>query len=132
MPSVSAMERLLKFEETAAPAIHRRRFYRRLGRHALFAAIVVVIALALGMVGYIGFEGMTFVDAFLNAAMILSGMGPVGTLHTTGGKIFAGVYALFSGLLIFGIAGLVLAPVFHRVLYRFHVEDSKNEKRDEI
>ena len=122
------MESLFKFEQTASPQAHRRRFYRRLGRHASFAGIVVLLALALGMAGYMGFEGMSFVDAFVNAAMILSGMGPITELHTVGGKIFAGLYALFSGLLIFGIAGLVLVPVFHRLLYRFHIEDSKNEK----
>jgi hypothetical protein len=66
------------------------------------------------------------VDAFLNSAMILSGMGPVGELTSDSAKIFAGSYAIFCGLLIFAVAGLILAPVFHRVLHRFHVED--NEK----
>ena len=69
------------------------------------------------------FEAMGIIDAFANAAMILSGMGPLTPLLTDGGKIFAGVYALFSGLLIFGVAGLILAPVLHRLLHSFHVED---------
>jgi hypothetical protein len=75
------------------------------------------------MAGDLGFEGMGLVDAFANAAMILSGMGPLTPLQTDGGKIFAGLYAIASGLLIFGVAGLVLAPVFHRLLHRFHVDD---------
>jgi hypothetical protein len=65
---------------------------------------------------------MSFVDAFVNAAMILSGMGPLGELKTTGGKIFAGCYAILSGLIIVIATGVVLAPIFHRVLHRFHVE----------
>jgi hypothetical protein len=75
------------------------------------------------MAGYGYFARMDAVDAFLNSAMILSGMGPVGDLPTDASKIFAGVYAIFCGLLIFALAGLILAPVFHRVLHRFHVED---------
>ena len=72
-------------------------------------------------------EGMSLVDAFVNAAMILSGMGPVGELHSTAGKIFAGCYAIFSGLIIVIATGFVLAPIFHHVLHRFHVETSKAE-----
>ena len=82
----------------------------------------VVLALAVGMAGYMAFEGMGLIDAFANAAMILSGMGPLTPLNSDGGKIFAGLYAIASGLLFFGIAGLVLAPVFHRLLHRFHVD----------
>lgn len=77
------------------------------------------------MSGYMGFEGMGALDAFANAAMILSGMGPLAPLATPGGKIFAGIYAIFSGLLLFGIAGLMLAPVFHRLLHHFHVDDRR-------
>lgn len=82
--------------------------------------------LAIGIAGYAFFEGMSFVDAFVNAAMILSGMGPMGELKTTGGKVFAGLYAIFSGLIIIIAAGFVLAPIFHRVLHRFHVETTKD------
>jgi hypothetical protein len=82
--------------------------------------------LAIGIAGYAGFEGMSFIDAFVNAAMILSGMGPLGELKTTAGKIFAGSYAIFSGLIIVIATGFVLAPIFHRVLHRFHVETTKD------
>ena len=70
---------------------------------------------------------MSLSDAYVNAAMILSGMGPVGELKTTAGKIFAGSYAIFSGLVIVLAAGFILAPIFHRVLHRFHVERGKQD-----
>ncbi len=76
------------------------------------------------MWGYSAFEGLSAVDAFLNAAMILGGMGPVATLTTTAGKIFAGCYALYSGLVLVVSAGLVLAPVLHNVMHSFHIDDS--------
>jgi hypothetical protein len=80
------------------------------------------VGLAIGIAGYAGFEHMSFIDAFVNASMILSGMGPLGELKTTAGKVFAGSYAIFSGLIIVIATGVVLAPIFHRVLHRFHVE----------
>ena len=86
---------------------------------------VTLAGLTIGMAGYILFEGMSLVDAFVNAAMILSGMGPMGELKTASGKIFAGVYAIFSGLVIVIATSFVLAPIFHRVLHRFHVESGK-------
>jgi hypothetical protein len=89
--------------------------------------ILTLGGLAIGITGYIWSEGMSLVDAFVNAAMILSGMGPVGELHTTAGKVFAGCYAIFSGLIIVIATGFVLAPIFHRVLHRFHVETSKEQ-----
>ena len=89
--------------------------------------ILTLGGLAVGMLGYTLTEGMSCVDAFVNAAMILSGMGPVGELHTTAGKIFAGCYAIFSGLIIVIATGFVLAPIFHRVLHNFHVETSKEQ-----
>lgn len=87
---------------------------------------LTTVGLAIGIAGYAYFEGMSFVDAFVNAAMILSGMGPMGELKTAGGKVFAGLYALFSGLVIIIATGFVLAPIFHRVLHRFHVETGKD------
>ena len=81
----------------------------------------------LAMAGYSATEGMSVVDAFVNAAMILSGMGPVDQLHTTAGKVFAGFYAILSGLIIVIGAGFVLAPIAHRVLHRFHVETKRGD-----
>ena len=78
---------------------------------------------SIGMAGYHGYEGLPWIDAFLNAAMILSGMGPLFQPATPGGKIFAGLYALYAGLIFLVMAGVLLAPVMHRVLHRFHWED---------
>ena len=104
--------------------------YRFAERMAIACALWLVIAsagLAIGMAGYAWFEGMSVADAYVNAAMILSGMGPVTELKTTAGKVFAGSYAIFSGLVIVIATGFVLAPIFHRVLHRFHVESGKDE-----
>jgi len=117
------MKHLFHFEHRRQPLAPAARFSSRLLRNSGWAATVIVIALGIGMAGYMGLENMGIVDGFVNAAMILSGMGPLAPLKTDGGKIFAGCYAIFSGLLIFGVAGLILAPVFHRILHRFHVED---------
>ena len=88
--------------------------------HFGFATGLLVASLALGMVGYMYFEALAWRDAFLNAAMLLGGMGPVDPPKTDGGKIFAGLYALYAGLLILVTAGVVLSPVLHRVLHKFH------------
>jgi hypothetical protein len=91
----------------------------------LLSQAVVAVALGIGMAGYHYFEKMGWVDAFENAAMILSGMGPVVTLQTDAGKIFAGCYALFSGLMFITVTGIVLAPVAHRALHKFHLESGR-------
>ena len=117
--------RFIHFERKSDRLAEPGHFQRRVLRSALAALLIVFGALIPGMAGYMLFEGMGWVDAFANAAMILSGMGPLSPLQTDGGKIFAGLYAIFSGVLIIAISALVLAPVFHRVLHRFHVDDEK-------
>ncbi len=116
------------FEKRHHPIASPEVFSQRLLFNGVLALATIIVATAIGMSGYVGFEGMGLIDAFANAAMILSGMGPLTPLHTDGGKIFAGLYAIFCGLLIFGVAGLILAPVFHRLLHRFHMadDDKKN------
>ena len=91
--------------------------------------MVVAVALGVGMVGYRNFEPMSWVDAFVNAAMILSGMGPVSSLQTDAGKIFAGCYALFSGLAFITSITVVFAPVFHRFLHKFHSEENRRDAK---
>jgi len=113
------------FEHRSRPLLPRPQFYARLARSAAVALLVVTVALGIGMVGYRSFEPMSWVDAFVNAAMILSGMGPVSTLQTDAGKIFAGCYALFSGLAFITSITVVFAPVFHRFLHKFHQEESR-------
>jgi hypothetical protein len=110
------------FERRSQRLVSRRRFADRMLKAIGLWCILAVVGLAIGMAGYAGFEGMSLADAYVNAAMILSGMGPMGELKTTAGKIFAGSYAIFSGLLLIIATGFVLAPIFHRVLHHFHVE----------
>lgn len=116
-----------RFERSHERVISRRRFARRLLLAIGLWFALAGVGLIIGVAGYAGFEGMSLVDAFVNAAMILSGMGPVEPLKTSAGKIFAGCYAIFSGLIIVIATGFVLAPIFHRVLHRFHVETTKND-----
>lgn len=113
-----------KLERRHHRLAHWTVFASRVIGNLAIAFAMVGIVLAGGMWGYAHFEGMSTVDAFLNASMILSGMGPVSTLNTTAGKIFAGCYALTSGLVVVAATGLVLAPIFHRMLHYFHAEDS--------
>jgi hypothetical protein len=113
------------FEHRSSPLLPRRQFYARLARCVAVALAVVAIALSIGMIGYHVLEKMAWVDAFVNAAMILSGMGPVGNLNTDAGKIFAGCYALFSGLALISIIGIIFTPLFHRFLHKFHLETSE-------
>lgn len=86
---------------------------------------VILASLLAGILGYRITGGMGWLDAFLNAAMILGGMGPVDALHTDGGKVFAAVYALYSGLVVIFVAGLLFAPFAHRMLHRFHLETGR-------
>lgn len=107
------------------PLASRRRFYSRIGRSALFSAVVVVVSLALGMIGYHALQPIEWIDALHKAALILSGMGPVDPFMTSaGGKLFEAVYALYSGVILLAATALLIAPLFHRILHRFHLEDS--------
>ena len=110
------------FESRNQPLLSRSQFLVRLSKYVLAAALLVTTSLLAGMVGYHFLEGMSWLDAFLNASMILSGMGPVNPMQTAGGKLFAGCYALYSGLLLILTSGLLLAPIIHRLLHSFHVD----------
>ena len=114
-----------RFERRDQKVASRSKFAARMFMAVGLWAVLTAGGLAIGIAGYAGLEGMSFVDAFVNAAMILSGMGPLGELKTTAGKIFAGSYAILSGLIIVIATGFILAPIFHRVLHHFHVETTK-------
>jgi hypothetical protein len=114
--------RHLRLEHRRQPLLPRRQFHLRIAVYAGTACSMIAGALGIGMLGYHLFEGLGWTDAFLNASMILGGMGPVSSLHTEAGKIFAGFYALFSGLVFLVAAGIAIAPQVHRLLHRFHVE----------
>lgn len=105
--------------------VHRRRVLTA-GKVGL---VMVAVSLAVGITGYMGFEGLDFLDAFLNAAMILSGMGPVHNPETAGGKIFAGIYAIFSGFAVLGIAAIVFAPIVHRAFHKLHIADTDRDPK---
>ncbi len=113
---------LTGFEKRHHAIAPRIVFAERMARAIGLALLLILPSLAFGMAGYSYFEGMSATDAFLNAAMILSSMGPAAELKTQGGKLFAGFYALYSGLIVVIATGFVLAPIFHRVLHKFHVE----------
>jgi hypothetical protein len=102
-----------------------RHFLMRLAGFLAAAGIFVVLALLAGVAGYHWIAGLRWIDAVLNASMILTGMGPVDDLHTTGAKVFASGYALFSGLVFITVTGVVLAPIVHRVLHVFHLEAAR-------
>ena len=110
------------YESKAHPPIPRHRFVRRVLLHASAALALLLISLALGMAGYECFEGLAWRDAFLNAAMLMGGMGPVDAPRTDDGKLFAGLYALYAGLVFLVAASLIFTPVVHRILHKFHWE----------
>jgi hypothetical protein len=110
------------YERRNIRPLARRHFLWRMARHAAIAAAMVSFSLGLGMWGYSHYEGLAWRDSFLNAAMLLGGMGPVNDPQTDAGKVFAGLYALYAGLVFIATAGLLFAPVVHRLLHRFHWE----------
>ena len=118
---------ITSFERRRQQLLSRPSFAGRMLKAIGLWCILAVVGLAIGMAGYASLEGMSLADSYVNAAMILSGMGPMGELKTTAGKIFAGSYAIFSGLLLIIATGFVLAPIFHRVLHHFHMESQKQD-----
>jgi len=100
-------------------------YFARLARNVALALALTAVALLVGVLGFIWFAELSPLDAFLNAAMLISGMGPTGDYQGDAGKIFGGLYALFAGLFMLVIVGLVLTPVFHRMMHQFHLDDDE-------
>ncbi len=113
------------YEPKARPPLPRSLFLHRILLHGLVAAALLAFSLGVGMLGYAYFEKLPWLDAFLNSAMLLGGMGPVDAPRTEGGKLFAGLYALYCGLVFLLIVGLVFTPVVHRLLHKFHWDQEK-------
>lgn len=113
------------FEHKRDPLLPRTKYVRRVARHGFFAFAIIFVSLAVGIIGYHIFEGLGWIDATVNAAMILGGMGPVNELHTNAGKIFAAAYALFSGVVFLVAVAVLFAPAFHRFLHKFHLDLDK-------
>lgn len=117
---------MFRFEKRGQRPIPANAFAIRLLKTLGVILLFVGVSLIAGMVGYHHLEGLSWVDSFLNASMILGGMGPVDPMKTDAGKIFAGAYALYSGLAFLVMAGLLFGPIAHRVLHRFHYEEDKD------
>jgi hypothetical protein len=118
------------YEHFRQPLISRAAFFLRIGWHVLIALGIVLVSLAIGIVGYHEFEGLSWIDATVNASMILGGMGPLNQLQTNAGKLFASFYALFSGIVFLVAIAVMLAPAVHRFLHRFHFEfDSESSTK---
>ncbi len=115
------------YEHRSEPLISRREFARRVWLHFLVAFGIVLVSLVVGMAGYHLLARFSWLDSFLNASMLLGGMGPVGDIPTTSGKIFAGLYALYAGLVLIAASAILLAPVLHRLLHRLHLESGVRE-----
>ena len=113
------------FEHRLSPLLPLAAFRKRLLKMAGLGFSLIALSLTIGIAGYHYIAGQSWPDSFLNAAMILSGMGPVGDLKSTAAKIFAGTYALYSGLALILIAGIILSPIVHRFLHKFHLEPGK-------
>ena len=112
------------YEHRSQPLLPRIKFLRRMLRHTFVATSFLAICLSIGVMGYHFVEGLPWLDALLNASMILGGMGPVNQLQTSGGKIFASAYALFSGAAFLVVASILVAPLAHRLLHRLHLKSS--------
>ncbi len=116
------------YEHRGEPLASRSVFVRRLAVNGLVAIVLILGSLFVGMAGYHFIARLEWIDAFQNAAMILSGMGPVDELHDNGAKLFAGLYAIYSGLALIATAGVTIAPILPRFLHRFHLEDVADEE----
>jgi hypothetical protein len=113
------------YEHRRQPPLSRKAFLARFARHLGFAALMLLIPLTLGMLGYHQLAHFGWADSFLNTCMLLGGMGPVGELPSTSSKIFAAFFALFAGLVFLSLGAFVLAPIFHRVLHKFHWDEDQ-------
>ena len=113
------------YEHHKQPLASQKVFAQRLTRNGLIGLLLLVFSLGIGMLGYHFLENLPWIDSLLNASMILGGMGPVNDMKTDLGKIFASVYAIYSGVILLASVGILIAPIFHRFLHRFHLADEK-------
>ena len=120
---------MLKFEHKSNPLLSAPAFRSRLVKYFLVSVCVIFGALGIGVVGYHAFENLPWIDSLLNASMILGGMGPVDPVKTVAGKLFASFYALFSGIIFLVAVGVIIAPLFHRFLHKFHLAAEDTSKK---
>jgi hypothetical protein len=115
---------VIRYEHRSQPVLPRALFIRRIVYHVLLALTVIAISLAIGVVGYRFLAGLSWIDALMNAAMILGGMGPVNELSSVSGKLFASFYALYAGVAFLAIAAVLIAPFAHRLLHILNLDDN--------
>ena len=115
-------------EHYSNPIATPAEFARRIVRYSLVTAGIILFSLAIGILGYHYIESLSWIDALLNASMILGGMGPVDELHTGAGKLFASFYALYSGIILLASVGILMTPLFHRFLHRFHLDPDDDRR----
>lgn len=120
---------MFRYEHREERLISKAEFLRRLGHSFLVGGLLIGFSLGAGMLGYRDLENLSWTDSFLNAAMILGGMGPVDVMKSEAGKIFAGFYALYSGLAFLVLAGLLFGPVAHRILHSFHYDADREDEK---
>ena len=125
MSSRSALKHIFKFEHRKQPLLSQQSFVKRLVFAAALSTVLLAVWTVVGMIGYHLLAGLGWVDAFLNSAMIVGGMGPVDILNNQPAKVFAGFYAILSGVIFLSVFGLLIGPVFHRFLHRFHLDDEE-------
>jgi hypothetical protein len=116
------------YERHDEPLLPRQKFIARFVRHGRLVAVVVLFSLTFGTLGFHMLAGQEWIDGLLNSAMLLGGMGPVGEIHYTAGKLFASFYALYAGIVFLGAAGLLVVPIIHRVLHKIHLEERHSKK----
>ena len=111
------------FEHKSKPLLSKAQFFQRQVRFIVYALVLLTVSLGIGMAGYKFFTGMSWIDAFINASMILTGMGPIDAMRTSSAKFFAGCYALFSGVIFLSTVAVMFAPLVHRMLHLMHMDD---------
>jgi hypothetical protein len=114
-------------EHHKKPLLNRSQFIHRQIRYTVFSLFVLTLSIGIGTIGYHLFGELSWIDSFLNASMILTGMGPVDRMNTNAGKIFSALYALFSGISFLTFAAILFAPVYHRFLHKFHLSSDKSK-----
>ena len=118
------------YELHTEPLLPFKQFAYRLARHGGIVALVLIFSLVVGTTGFHWLALQEWIDAFLNSSMLLGGMGPVGEIRSTAGKIFASIYALYAGIVFIGTSGLLLAPVLHRLLHKMRLEEKQSRRRE--
>ena len=126
LSSMAANRKLFVYEHLSQPVAPLPKYLQRQLRSLGIGTLFIVVALFAGMVGYHNFVGLSWIDSYENAAMILSGMGPLAAPSSFAGKFFAGSYALFSGIAVLAIAGVIAAPLVHRFLHRLHADSDES------